>query len=190
MGGDFLRNQQLVSMSGRSVGDDARTRRWPLVVLPVVCAGVALAALLWVRSSESASAEGTGDESPLTAEGERLFRAMSSGDAIATETERFLSDADAAADALLAGGEGDGTAVLAWNEPADVPELSGDILRAYQSAGEARLVTSGYLDLKGNVWGAVLEDARGWVDIVSVSTTNGDESEARVVRTVVEESGG
>ena len=38
------------------------------------------------------------------------------------------------------------------------------------------LALSGYLDIKGNVWGAIVRDGRGWVDMVTVAADTGDAS--------------
>ena len=55
--------------------------------------------------------------------------------------------------------------------------------RSYRAVPTASLAVSGYLDLKGNVWGAVVRDSRGWVDVVHVSTTEAAErTEVRVAR--------
>ena len=72
---------------------------------------------------------------------------------------------------------------LAWTEEGEVDVVATAVLRSYQERGDAILVTSGYLDLKGHVWGAVLWDGTRWVDIVLVSGAHGAaSSEARVVR--------
>ena len=47
----------------------------------------------------------------------------------------------------------------------------------------AQLALSGYLDIKGNVWGAIVRDGRGWVDMVTVAADAGDASyRLRVIR--------
>ena len=62
-------------------------------------------------------------------------------------------------------------------------EAAADMLRAYREVPTAQLALSGYLDIKGNVWGATVRDGRGWVDMVTVAADAGDTScRLRVVR--------
>ena len=57
------------------------------------------------------------------------------------------------------------------------------MLRAYREVPTAQLALSGYLDIKGNVWGAIVRDGRGWVDMVTVAADVGDAScRLRVIR--------
>lgn len=61
-------------------------------------------------------------------------------------------------------------------------EAAADMLRAYREVPTAQLALSGYLDIKGNVWGAIVRDG-GWVDMVTVAADAGDTSCClRVVR--------
>ena len=46
-------------------------------------------------------------------------------------------------------------------------EAAADLLRTYREVPTAQLALSGYLDIKGNVWGAIVRDGRGWVDMVT-----------------------
>ena len=55
-------------------------------------------------------------------------------------------------------------------------EAAADMLRAYREVPTAQLALSGYLDIKGNVWGAIVRDGRGWVDMVTVAADAGDAS--------------
>lgn len=72
---------------------------------------------------------------------------------------------------------------IAWEEPRGLAPVAGDILDRYVACGTARLATSGFIDIKGNVWGAVIEDGRGWVDVVTVTEApDGANSTARVIR--------
>ena len=62
-------------------------------------------------------------------------------------------------------------------------EAAADMLRAYREVPTAQLALSGYLDIKGNVWGAIVRDGRGWVDMVTVAADAGDAScRPRVIR--------
>lgn len=72
---------------------------------------------------------------------------------------------------------------IAWEEPRGLAPVAGDILDRYAACGTARLATSGFIDIKGNVWGAVIEDGHGWVDVVTVTEApDGASSTARVIR--------
>lgn len=78
---------------------------------------------------------------------------------------------------------GDPQVGIAWEEPRGLAPVAGDILDRYAACGTARLATSGFIDIKGNVWGAVIEDGRGWVDVVTVTEApDGTSSTARVIR--------
>ena len=64
-------------------------------------------------------------------------------------------------------------------------EAAADRLRPYREVPTAQLALSGYLDIKGNVWGAIVRDGRGWVDMVTVAADTGDAScRLRAVRLV------
>ena len=54
--------------------------------------------------------------------------------------------------------------------------VTADMLRAYREVPTAQLALSGYLDIKGNVWGAIVRDERGWVDMVTIAADAGDAS--------------
>lgn len=74
---------------------------------------------------------------------------------------------------------------LAWSEDRPMTEAAADLLRAYREVPTAQLALSGYLDMKGNVWGAIVRDGRGWVDMVTVAADAGDAScRLRAVRLV------
>lgn len=95
-------------------------------------------------------------------------------DARASSPERFLDDLDEA---------DDGDASVTWSVSGDLVEPASDVIRAYRDMGTATLVTSGYLDLKGNVWGALVQGGTDWVDMVVVTTTeDGGETTVRVAR--------
>lgn len=101
------------------------------------------------------------------------IEAMTRG-ARASSPERFLDDLDEA---------GDGDASVAWSVSGDLVEPASDVIRAYRDMGTATLVTSGYLDLKGNVWGALVQGGTDWVDMVVVtSAEDGGETTVRVAR--------
>lgn len=67
-------------------------------------------------------------------------------------------------------------AKVSWSDDCPLPEAAADVLRAYREVPTARLALSGYLDIKGDVWGAIVRDGRGWVDLVIVAADEGDAS--------------
>lgn len=72
-----------------------------------------------------------------------------------------------------------------WSSDQAIDKLARSVLLAYRDLSHVQLATSGYLDLKGNAWGAIVFDPNGWVDIVTVAAEEGDASStARVVRMV------
>lgn len=96
----------------------------------------------------------------------------------ASSTDAFLSDLAACEDAQ----QEDVTAV-AWTSEQTLSDLASDVVRAYRAGGTMELLTSGYLDLKGHAWGAVLLDEKGWVDVAVVaSLDDAATSQARIAR--------
>lgn len=72
---------------------------------------------------------------------------------------------------------------LAWRSDDGLVTEATAVLEAYQDTPTAQLRVSGYLDLKGRAWGAIVQDARGWVDVVVVhAASDGSWSEVRLVR--------
>lgn len=81
-----------------------------------------------------------------------------------------------------AGGEASADVSVAWSDDEGLVSQATGILEAYRDHTDARVATSGYLDLKGNVWGAIVRDIR-WVDVVLVRADAEDASStAQVVR--------
>ena len=86
------------------------------------------------------------------------------------------------------GAEGQSRAVI-WREESDVPQSAAAALEAYRAQGEGKLMCSGYMDIKGNVWGGIVM-SRTWVDIIYVtSTEDGAASTLRIVRLSAENVG-
>ena len=56
------------------------------------------------------------------------------------------------------------------------------VLQVYQGVEGARLYSSGYLDLKGNAWGAIVQARSGCIDVVTVAVL--EEDSASTVRAV------
>lgn len=74
---------------------------------------------------------------------------------------------------------------LAWSEDRPMTEAAADMLRAYREMSTAHLALNGYIDIKGNLWGAIVRDDRGWVDMITVAADEGDAScRLRAVRLV------
>ena len=111
--------------------------------------------------------------------------ARDAGDVNAAVTaQTFLQALDERAGATADSSANNAVAVrLAWSECRPMIEAAADMLRAYREVPTAQLALSGYLDIKGNVWGAIVRDGRGWVDMVTVAADTGDAScRLRVVR--------
>ena len=96
----------------------------------------------------------------------------------ASSTDAFLSDLAACEDA-----QQEDVVAVAWTSEQTLSDLAGDVVRAYRASGSMELLTSGYLDLKGHAWGAVLLDEEGWVDVAVVaSLEDAETSQARIAR--------
>lgn len=83
------------------------------------------------------------------------------------------------------GGRDDGdatTAIVCWTERGDLPVAAERVLDAYADVGGVILGASGYLDMYGNVWGALVRRGDAWCDVVLVSTEDGEQSVVRVAR--------
>ena len=157
-------------MSARYIGRGA-------YAVPVGCALIALATVLWM--SNRASGDGVPSETTLEVpEGvsEEVAEALVSSAASSSSLATFLDD-------LGESEEGDrAVRVLAWSEARDLPVAAEEVLRAYREKGSVTLMSSGYLDLAGNVWAALLRHGSGAVDIMTVSTADGASSEVRIAR--------
>lgn len=135
-------------------------------------------------------------------------RELVEGEARTSTPESFLDDLNQGAPAD--GDRDDRTGVVGvlsvqWKVREDIPKATEPVLNAYAERGGAHLLASGYLDLRGNIWGAVIradvaqgansasgEAATGgsrdsgsldaWCDVVLVSTDDGAESTVRIAR--------
>lgn len=124
----------------------------------------------------------------LAAQGDDRVADEAAGDAGSSSVDEAL----AALDRWVATGEdadgaldvrGQSEASISLTEDKGLIDTAGEVLRAYQSRETARLCSAGYLDLKGNAWGALVKDGRGWVDIAVVHAQEGDSaSTVRIVR--------
>ena len=147
-----------------------------------------MAAALWglgiARQQRPDATAGSGSGSAVASQAEDARDVGAQDAAVAAQTflqaldERAASETEPAADNAIA-------VRLAWSEDRPMTEAAADLLRAYREVPTAQLALSGYLDIKGNVWGAIVRDGRGWVDMVTVAADVGDAScRLRAVRLV------
>lgn len=132
-------------------------------------------------ASEEDAAGGSGEGDGLSDAADDVLSLFADDGADEVSGETFLEDI-----ALLAEEEADGSAdgvvSVFWEEDATLVELAGSVLSAYSEVDGAVLATSGYLDLQGNAWGAVVQGGESWVDIVLVTTEDDASSTAQIVR--------
>ena len=157
------------------------------MLLVLACLIVAIAATFWglnaVRQQRSgAAADGN---SSVVAPPDGKARDTADRDAAVT-AQTFLRALDERADAAAGSSADNAIAVrLTWAEDRPMTEAAADLLRVYREVPTAQLALSGYLDIKGNVWGVIVRDGRGWVDMVTVAADAGDVScRLRAVRLV------
>ena len=86
---------------------------------------------------------------------------------------------------------GGGVVSVAWRSDGDVVEVSSRIVERYRDEeSSSSVVASGYLDMSGNAWGALLWDGESWADVVLVTQSDVEQGTAiRVVRMVAAEGG-
>lgn len=70
---------------------------------------------------------------------------------------------------------------IVWEERSSLPSVAKDVLGTYRDAGGYAVSCSGYLDLRGDVWGCLIRGV-DMVDLVLVSERGGGISRARVIR--------
>ena len=174
MGCDQRGHQQPVE-GERSIG----------VLLVFACLIVAMAAVLWglnaARQQRPGAAFDSGSDSAVASQKDEMRDADDSDVAVTAQT--FLRTLDKRSGTATDSPEDNAIAVrLAWSEDRPMTEAAADMLREVPTA---QLALSGYLDIKGNVWGAIVRDGRGWVDMVTVAADAGDAScRLRAVRLV------
>lgn len=167
MGCDQRRHQQPVA-GGRPIG----------ALLVFACLTVAIAAALWglyiARQQRLGIVADSGSDSAASKKDE--MRDADDSDVVVT-TQTFLRALDERSGVAVEPPADNAIAVrLAWTEDRPMTEAAADLLRAYREVPTAQLALSGYLDIKGNVWGAIVRDGRGWVDMVTVAADAGDAS--------------
>lgn len=151
-----------------------------IAVLGLLCAAVALWVAVLVARPDGLADGSADNQADAGAAAGLLATGALDGKTSPSSVERFLDDL------------GDGrVGSVDWTVAGDLIEPAEDILAAYRDAEGAVLVASGYLDLKGNLWGAVVRGAGGWVDVVVVSTAeDAGETRVRVARLHAEGQGG
>lgn len=172
----YQRGHQQPVDDGRSVG----------TLLVLACLVVAIAAVLWGLNAARQQRFGPAADadSGSTAASQKDGAQPSDDPSAAVTAQTFLQKLDERAVGAAEWSAGNAIAVrLAWAEDRPMTEVAADLLRAYREVPTAQLALSGYLDIKGNVWGAIVRDGRGWVDMVTVAADAGDAScRLRVVR--------
>ena len=165
---------------------DQRRHQQPVVgrrpvgsLLVCACLLVAMAAALWglgiARQQRPDATAGSGSGSAVASQAEDARDVGAQDAAVTAQTflqaldEWAASETEPAADNAIA-------VRLAWSEDRPMTEAAADLLRTYREVPTAQLALSGYLDIKGNVWGAIVRDGRGWVDMVTVAADVGDAS--------------
>lgn len=172
---DQRRHQQPVA-GGRPIG----------ALLVSACLTVAIAAALWglyiARQQRPDATVDLGSGSAVASQAEDARDAGVQDAAVTTQT--FLRALDERSGVAVEPSADNAIAVrLAWSEDRPMTEAAADLLRTYREVPTAQLALSGYLDIKGNVWGAIVRDGRGWVDMVTVAADAGDAScRLRVIR--------
>lgn len=162
----------------------ARSKDRALGLLPALLLLVALAvSWLVLRGRDSAAPK---DETVSIA----ATDAWSGPTAKANSSEeRFMDDLAARAVAVRSDGQASAAQPkVFWKSDKGLVETAQGVLRRYEQVDTATLSTSGYLDLRGYVWGAIVSDSRGWVDMCTVIAGENDEAcEVRAVRLLPKE---
>ena len=154
-------------------------RRPAGALLVFACVVVAVAVAVWglnaARQQRPGAAFDSGSDSTVASQKDEMRDADDSDVAVTAQT--FLRMLDKRSGTATDLPEDNAIAVrLAWFEDRPMTEAAADMLRAYREVPTAQLALSGYLDIKGNVWGAIVRDGRGWVDMVTVAADTGDAS--------------
>ena len=172
----YQRGYQQPVEDGRPVG----------ALLVFACLVVAIAAVLWgVNAARQQRSGAAVDTDSGAAAAPQKDETPDAGDTdVAVTAQTFLQKLDErAADAMEPPADNAIAVRLAWAEDRPMTKAAADLLRAYREVPTAQLALSGYLDIKGNVWGAIVRDGRGWVDMVTVAADAGDAScRLRVIR--------
>ena len=171
---------------------------------PLLCVAVVLFLLLAARG-EGTSVSPESEENAAEAHVESLLQGASNGQnervqqivnsvsgvgdekAKQSSCTAFLDDL---AQLSCSGAGTDGVVSVAWTEHDVLPVVAEQVLDSYRDAGGVKLVSAGYVDMKGRVWAALLQGDGAWVDVVAVSTEDDTASEVRVTRLIGKEGVG
>lgn len=153
-------------------------RRWQRAAALVVAVALAAACAVFLLQRGGAG----GDTGPAA---DDLLGSSPLVDDLALDREAVQSSAGTFMDDLSSAQGNEAGAVVELRSDGGLVALASDVLEAYEGSGAARLATSGYLDLAGNAWGAVVVGEDGWVDVVEVYEREGV-GVARVVRLVAD----
>ena len=175
MGPDLVWHQQPVTVN-------LRKKALLLLACAAFAVGVAAALFMGGHVGDEAQSDTTSIED---ARGAVVKRALT-GDAHASNKRCFINDLNQGIEeALLKTSDGSVSYTVTWHERRGLQAVSSDLLETYRKLDEYAVVSSGYLDIKGNVWGALLAQGKSAVDVVMVTCDEEDsECTARVARLV------
>lgn len=156
--------------------DRKRRSIWLIPVFVLLIALVIVGAVM--TSRDGAPDSDTNPKDDIGALADELAGEPSKKD-IASGQTRFLRDLERAAESASREKSGASARCVTWRDDTGLIEAGKAVLNSYASVPTARLSSSGYLDIKGDVWGAIVSDARGWVDMV-VITSDGNDTSASI----------
>lgn len=132
------------------------------------------------ENSELITEEQSEDDATLNGLLSSVEDAFSSEEQIASAHDQFLTDLSAHSSSATA--EGSGVTAVAWEERTALPEAAKCVLQEYERSTGYTLASSGYLDLQGNVWGALIRGQGRTVDIAMITTEDDSLSSVHIVR--------
>lgn len=126
-----------------------------------------------VETGEGDSSRGTYGGGATRREGASNEEAgdAAAGDSGSTTTANFLARLDTLADEE--GGKTDEVSIE-FEVASDLASAGSGVLQTYRETKVAELLAHGYLDLKGNAWGAIVRGGGDWVDIVVIQGSADD----------------
>lgn len=142
---------------------------------------IACAIAVWGHVKVAPTADGAGaEDATATDELAEAVSRIEDAQVSSSSAETFLSDLARVASASAYG--------VTWEDEKDVPECAASVLEGYRSREGCELACSGYLDIKGNTWGAVVWSPPDWVDVVYITVPDGGgASTVRIVRLTAED---
>lgn len=155
---------------------------WALVL---VVAMVALLACSWAFSvvgghgsgSHDSEVEGAADALRVSEAdvAQDVARKLLQEDGADSSTASFLSDLEKPSSSGADASETGFQTALAWKDERGLEAVAEDLLLSYAERSDAELLSSGYLDIKGRAWAAMLMVGSNCVDMLVVI---GDEDDA------------